>query len=120
MKSSDAKTARRLLAALEILTDEETGLLQRGDLGRLIEVQARMTPLVGLLSEKGPAVADEEMRGSVLRLLNRRMANSERLGREMLRLHKTRREWQQASARLERIKPAFVGAPAKPVLFARA
>ncbi|HWA88007.1 MAG TPA: hypothetical protein VG710_17395 [Opitutus sp.] len=120
MNSPAAQTAGRLLAALETLADEETRLLCRGDLGRLIEVQARMAPLVERLSEIGPAVADEAMRRAVMRLLNRRLANGERLNREMERLRGSRRQWQQACARLERIKPAFTGARVRPVLFARA
>ncbi|HVU23672.1 MAG TPA: hypothetical protein VHE13_06060 [Opitutus sp.] len=120
MNSAAAKTARRVLAALETLTDEESGLLGRGDLARLIEVQTRMAPLVDLLSEMGPDVADEAMRQAVLRLLNRRLENGSRLNRELERMRGARREWQRVRARLERMKPAFTGIPAKPVLFARA
>lgn len=120
MKSAAADAARRMLAALETLTDEEAGLLRRGDVPRLLEVQARMAPLVARLAETGPAVADEAMRSAVLRLLNRRLANGELMKQEIQRLRTARGQWQQVRARLEQMKPAFVRTAAKPVLFARA
>jgi hypothetical protein len=107
MKTKVRFTARRLLTALEDMAERESALLDMGALDQVLELQGRMAPLVECVSELAPEVADDDMRRTAMRLIDRRHRNHVRLGHELGKLQRDRQKARQSQSRLTRLGPAY-------------
>lgn len=107
MTPNETVTARRLLAALEDMAERESVLLRAGELDHVLELQNRMEPVVQMLCEMAPRVADDAMRHTAMRLLDLRHRNHLRLGHELAKLDLERQKNGRTRAQLLRVKPAY-------------
>lgn len=102
-----AQTCARLLVALESLASEEAACLDARDFAAVVHVQERAAPLVQLLGEHAPEIADPAIRRRVRDFLQRRHEMGEWLATQIAQTRDRLHELDTVRSRLTRIAPAY-------------
>ena len=95
------------MAALEDFAAQEATLVAAKDFAALAKISERTAPLIELLAQHGPAIADEASRARVRALLKRRQQTDDELSAELVHAKQELQRTRESEQRVAQIASAY-------------